>query len=291
MASNTDTLPEDAWVNNFLASQPRPLLSSLQRRLQASTCHVTALAELYKQRSAIEAQYADSLQKLARAAESGALAGKGGNEWEKTGGEAKLWDVVVSELSEVSVSMVFIDRQRKLTCSQTSSSHSTFSAMIKTDFEQPIRDLPKKSVAWRRIADQDSSLEKTLREYEKTSSKLEKASGKKSGKSETLSAELNQITQSLSSLSPMVYTTYQRLDEERLRGLKEVIVRWGTVRADIAGRDGERADRAVVNLVGWETGDEVLSVGRRLGGGSGGGSGRNGPSNAPTLNSVTGTRK
>lgn len=143
--------------------------------------------------------------------------------------------------------------------------------MLRTDFEQPIRELPTKVVAWRRIGEQDASLEKTLREYEKTSTKLEKAAGKSKGdKTGALSSELNQLTSSLSSLSPIVYTTYQRLDEERLRGLKEVIVRWGTVRGDIANRDGERADRAVAAIIGWETPEEVMSVGRRLGGGGGG---------------------
>ena len=68
----------------------------------------------------------------------------------------------------------------------------------------------------------------------------------------------------------MVYTTYQRLDEERLRGLKEVVVRWGTIIGDMATRDGERSERAVSSIIGWETSEEVLAVGRRLGGGGGG---------------------
>jgi septal ring factor EnvC (AmiA/AmiB activator) len=144
------------------------------------------------------------------------------------------------------------------------------SAIIKTDFEQPLRDLPSKIVSWRRIGDQDASLEKTLKDYEKTSSKLEKASQKsKSGKTDALSNELSQLTSSLSSLSPMVYTTYQRLDEERLRTLKEILVRWGTIRADMSQRDGERAERSVAVLVSLETQDEVLAVGRKLGGSSG----------------------
>ena len=135
----------------------------------------------------------------------------------------------------------------------------------------------------------DSSLEKTLNQYEKTSSKLEKSSGKsKAGKADALSSELNQLTASLSSLSPMVYTTYQRLDEERLRGLKEVIVRWGTVRGDLATRDGERSDRAVAALIGWETSDEVVAVGRRLGG-AGGSHARTG--SAPVLNNTPETRE
>lgn len=98
----SDSLPDDAWVNSFLPTPPRPLLNSLQRRLQASTTHINALAELYKQRAAIEAQYADSLSKLARTAESGGLNGKNGVEWDKASGEGKIWDSVVSEIVEVS---------------------------------------------------------------------------------------------------------------------------------------------------------------------------------------------
>ena len=98
----SDTLPDDTWVNSFLSSPPRPLLASLQRRLQASTTHINAMAEIYKQRAAIEAQYADSLARLAKSAQTGGLLGKGGVEWDKLGGEAKLWDSVIIEISEVS---------------------------------------------------------------------------------------------------------------------------------------------------------------------------------------------
>lgn len=149
--------------------------------------------------------------------------------------------------------------------------------------------MPSKVIPWRRIGEQDASLEKTLKDYEKTAAKLDKAGSSKSkaGKAGALSGELNQLTQGLSSLSPMVYTTYQKLDEQRLQGLKEVVVRWGTVRGDIAGRDGERAERAVAQIIGWEPADEVMAVGRRLGGGGGGS--RNG--NASATYSAPATRK
>ncbi|WWC66637.1 uncharacterized protein I206_100540 [Kwoniella pini CBS 10737] len=259
----SELLPEDTWVNNFLPTPPRPLLSALQRRLHTSNTHVNALAELYKQRAQIEATYAESLSKLAKTAEQGGLSGKTGNEWEKASGEGRLWDSVISELSE------------------TSASHSTLSAMLRTDFEQPLRDLPSKVIAWRRIAEQDSSLDRTLKDYEKVSGKLEKAQQKsKSSKADQLHSELNQLTSQLSSLSPMVYTTYQRLDEERLRTLKEVIVRWGTVKGDMATRDGQRAEGIIAKLLSWETSEEVLGVGRKLGniGGNGNVNG-----NAPRL--------
>jgi hypothetical protein len=104
----SDMLPEDAWVNSFLPSAPRPLLTSLQRRLAASTSHVNALADLFKQRAALEQQYADGLAKLARSAESGGLLPKNGTEWDRSGGEAKVWDSVVSDLAEVS--LMFTDK-------------------------------------------------------------------------------------------------------------------------------------------------------------------------------------
>ncbi|WRT63758.1 uncharacterized protein IL334_000683 [Kwoniella shivajii] len=257
----SDTLPEDAWVNNFMSSSPRPLLSALQRRLHTSTTHLNALSEVYKQRAQIEATYAESLSKLAKTAEQGGLSGKNANnDWDKFSGEGRLWDSVISELSE------------------TSASHSTLSAMIRTDFEQPLKELPSKVIAWRRIGEQDSSLDKTLKDYEKVSSKLDKAQQKsKSSKADQLHQELNQLTQQLASLSPMVYSTYQRLDEERLRTLKEIIVRWGTVKGDIATRDGQRAEGIISTLLSWETSDEVLNVGRKLGNASGGNTSANGP--------------
>lgn len=155
--------------------------------------------------------------------------------------------------------------------------------MLRSDFEQPVRELPSKIVHWRRIGEQDSNLDKTLKDYEKTSGKLEKASGKsKAGKADSYQAELNQITQNLSALSPMVYTTYQRLDEQRLKGLKEIVIRWSTVRGDIASKEGQRAENAVADLLGWEPADEVLAVGAKLGGVGGG----RGGSVAPSLNST-----
>ena len=89
--------------SNPSSLHPRaPLLTALQKRLHASTTHLTALAEVYKQRSAIEQAYAEGLSKLAREAEGGRLSGKGGNEWERGSGEAKIWESVVSEIQEVS---------------------------------------------------------------------------------------------------------------------------------------------------------------------------------------------
>lgn len=99
----SNALPEDTFINFFLPSAPRPLLSSLQRRLAASTSHVNALAELFKQRAAIEQQYADGLAKLAKSAENGGLIPKNGQEWDRTGGEGKIWESVVTDLSEVSI--------------------------------------------------------------------------------------------------------------------------------------------------------------------------------------------
>ncbi|WWC85898.1 uncharacterized protein L201_000765 [Kwoniella dendrophila CBS 6074] len=263
----SDLLPEDTWVNNFLPTPPRPLLSALQRRLHTSTTHVNALAEVYKQRAQIEATYAESLSKLVKTAEQGGLSGKSGNDWDRSSGEGRLWESVLSELSE------------------TSASHSTLSAMLRTDFEQPLREVPSKVIAWRRIGDQDSSLDKTLKDYEKVSSKLEKAQSKSksSGKADQLQSELNQLTQQLSSLSPMVYSTYQRLDEERLKSLKEIIVRWGTIKGDIAARDGQRAESTISNLLSWETSDEVSNVGRKLGNIGGNGNANTNNYNAPRI--------
>jgi predicted RNase H-like nuclease (RuvC/YqgF family) len=142
----------------------------------------------------------------------------------------------------------------------------SLSSSLKSDFEQPVRDLPNKMVAWRQIHDQESSLDRTLKDQEKTITKLDKASAKKSAKADQLTADLNQINTTLTSLSPKVFATFQRLDEERLRSLKEVVVRWATSRADIATRDGERAEGSLTKLLSWETKDEVLAVANRLAG-------------------------
>lgn len=148
---------------------------------------------------------------------------------------------------------------------QTAASHSTYANILKSDFEQPVRDLPNKMTAWRRIGDQESSLERTLKDYEKVSIKLDKAASKsKSSKAEQLQHELSQLTSQLNQLTPATYSTFQRLDEERLRALKEVVVRWATLRGDMATKAGERAETAVASVLGWEPTDEVISVGNRL---------------------------
>lgn len=168
--------------------------------------------------------------------------------------------------------------------SKTAASHSTYANILKSDFEQPVRDLPNKMTAWRRIGDQESSMERALKDYEKVSIKLDKASSKsKSSKAEQLQHELSQLTAQLNQLTPATYSTFQRLDEERLRALKEVIVRWATLRGDMATKSGERAESAVAAVLSWEPTDEVIAVGNRLsrahngseirasGGGAGGG--------------------
>ena len=81
----------------------------------------------------------------------------------------------------------------------------------------------------------------------------------------------------------MVYTTHQRLDEERLRSLKEIVVRWVTAKADFAQKDGEKAEAAVANIIVWEPSEEVRAVGKRLGGVS---TLRDG-SSAPTLSAAS----
>jgi len=113
----SDALPDDTWINNFLSSPPRPLQAALQKRLHASTTHLNSLAEIYKQRAAIETQYAESLAKLARSAEQGSLLPKAGIEWDKSSGEGKIWETVVNEISEACGSNQIsadVDRPRAL---------------------------------------------------------------------------------------------------------------------------------------------------------------------------------
>ncbi|WOO84703.1 SH3-containing GRB2-like protein 3-interacting protein 1 [Vanrija pseudolonga] len=248
-----DSLPQDTWINAFGGVPPRTLLSSLQRRQHASQTHVHALAELFRERAAIEQEYAAKLQKLARAAEAGQLNGKGGIEWDRSGGEAKLFNSVLSDINE------------------TATAHSSLSQQLKSDFEQPVRDLPNKIEPWRHIGDLESSLDRTLKDQEKVHAKYEKAATKgKSAKTEQLSSELSDLGNSIKSLSPRAWITFQRLDEERLRALKEVVVRFATVRSDAANKEGERAASTLSNLLGWETSDEVITIGHRLGAGGSG---------------------
>lgn len=96
-----DSLPESAWANEFQNAPTRPLLSSLQRRLQASTTHAHALAEIFRERAVIEQEYATKLGRLAKAADSGQLSGKGAVDWDRHSGEEKLWDTVLNDIQEV----------------------------------------------------------------------------------------------------------------------------------------------------------------------------------------------
>lgn len=97
-----EAIPDDAWIQSFLSTSPKPLFDQLKRRLQQSATHANAISELYKQRAQIESQYAESLAKLAKTAEAGGLNGKQGVEWDQSGGEAKIWNLVVTDLVEVS---------------------------------------------------------------------------------------------------------------------------------------------------------------------------------------------
>lgn len=143
---------------------------------------------------------------------------------------------------------------------------------------------------WRRIHDQESSLDRALKEHDKVSTKLDKAMGKKSNKANELQAELVQVDSSIASLTPMVYSTFQRLDEERLRGLKEACVRWATARADMASRDGARAEQAAARILSWEPQDEVVAVGLQMAQAAGGRSSSRAPPPSSTPPQST-TRK
>lgn len=174
---------------------------------------------------------------------------------------------------------------------KTAASHSSYANILKSDFEQPVRDLPNKMAAWRRIGDQEASLERALKDYEKVSIKLDKATSKsKSSKAGQLQHELSQLTSQLNHWTPETYSTFQRLDEERLRALKEVVVRWATLRGDMATKSGEHAERAVASVLGWEPTDEVVAVGNRLSRAHGGTEVRTSPSasSAPSAPSASG---
>ncbi|CAK9779694.1 hypothetical protein CC85DRAFT_285156 [Cutaneotrichosporon oleaginosum] len=248
----SDALPEDTWSKEFQTANARPLLNSLQKRLQASTTHVHALAELYRERALIEQDYATKLSKLARSAEQGQLLGKGGTQWDQHGGEAKLWDAVLGDIQE------------------TASSHSTLAATLKSDFEGPVRDLPNKILPWRSIHDKEANIDRLLKDNEKVNAKLQKALSKNSNKVGDLEADLSTSTHQISMQMPVLFCAYQRLDEERLRGLKEVVVRWATARGDMAARDGQRAEQTAAQLLSWEPQDEVVAIGVRLGSQAGG---------------------
>ncbi|BEJ10941.1 hypothetical protein CspHIS471_0103630 [Cutaneotrichosporon sp. HIS471] len=248
----TDALPEDAWSKEFHTANAKPLLTSLQRRLQASNTHVHALAELYRERALIEQEYATKLGKLARSAEAGMLFGKNGTQWDKHGGEAKLWNSVLEDINE------------------TADSHSTLAVTLKSDFEGPTRDLPNKVLPWRSINEKESSLDRLMKDHDKINTKLQKALSKNSGKAGELDADLNATNHQISTQLPALFTAYQRLDEDRLRSLKEVVVRWATARGDMAASDGQRAQQTAAQLLSWEPADEVVAVGIRLGSQAGG---------------------
>ncbi|GMK56722.1 hypothetical protein CspeluHIS016_0305620 [Cutaneotrichosporon spelunceum] len=260
----SDSLPDDTWSKEFQTANAKPLLSSLQRRLQASNTHAHALAELYRERALIEQEYATKLGKLARSAEAGQLLGKNGTQWDQHGGEAKLWDSVLADIHE------------------TASSHSTMAATLRSDFEGPIRDLPNKVLPWRSINEKENSLDRLLKDHEKLNTKLQKAQSKNSNKAQEIEADLNAASQHISTQMPALFSAYQRLDEGRLRSLKEVVVRWATVRGDMAASDGQRAQQTAAQLLSWEPADEVVAVGIRLGSQAGGrGSSRPGQTSVP----------
>jgi hypothetical protein len=142
----------------------------------------------------------------------------------------------------------------------------SLSSALKSDFEQPIRDMPNRVPSWRQIHEQESSLDRTLKEAEKVQAKLDKAGGKRTPKTDALQSELNGFHTTLNSLAPKTYKTFQCLDEDRLRVLKEVVVRWATTRADLATKDGQRAESSLTKLLSWETNDDVIAVGNSLAG-------------------------
>ena len=123
-----------------------------------------------------------------------------------------------------------------------------------------------------------------MKSWESAQTKLQKASKKGGAKQQQAQADVEDLQSSLASLSPLVFTTYQKVDETRLAALKETAVRYGTTLAEITAKKGERAERQVGQLLTWDTRAECESVALSLAG-TGGGAART-SSGPPTLSSV-----
>ncbi|KDE02740.1 hypothetical protein MVLG_06724 [Microbotryum lychnidis-dioicae p1A1 Lamole] len=239
----SSTIYQDSFVN---ARSGAPY-HAVTARLSLARALTQDLASYYHERALVEDAYVKSLQKLSiRLHQAGshtvfASIDELGLDSRERQRQLGAWHVVRVRL-EVEVN-------------ELAQQHETWRRKTVEEVETPLRQSLSKP-EWARWQEGEASLGSTVREYESTLDKVQKASshqgtkpaGSTSTKLLTSQAHLATLGSSLKSAMPAFLDTSQKLDESHQLFLKEALIRSGTFTSDL-GRDRMEAGEGLLNTV------------------------------------------
>ncbi|KAL7412054.1 Muniscin C-terminal mu homology domain-containing protein [Mrakia frigida] len=259
-------LAPQAYENAFInGPSPRASHNLLQTRLSAAQKLNESLADVYKERAAIEQQYVASLQKLqSKRGPSGGVGARG-----ELGGLGNVWEMVWGEVAE------------------TASAHSNLEKKMRDEVEAPLRKMGNKG-DWGKLSLFDGNLDKTIKNLESCQTRFQKAQKKvDSSRKEKTMSELSDAQSGLADAqqgwlieSPQVFGLYQAVEEGRLGEIKEILAKWETSRSDVAQREMEGSERVMMGILNWDTMEDLQEFLLKKGHGGGGGGGRSAPPQA-----------
>lgn len=258
----SETLPSDLWASQLIDSHaPKQLLSILRSRLTKSEHFNHSFSDFLRARSALEHDYATSLQKLG--AKYGASSRGSGVDLSVVGldkgrGEEVVWGEFLAEVS------------------QTASTHEAIASTLSREYETPVREMSNSIPSWRNISSFEQSVEKLVKNLENAESKVSKASKKGGNKLQSAQQDLTSTSSLVRNQLPQLVDQYQNLDFERLTRLKELAVKWETMQSDLGQKRMDASERGMMKTLAWEPEEEMRELPSKMGGRSGGGSGGGG---------------
>ena len=110
------------------------------------------------------------------------------------------------------------------------------------------------------------------KDFDDAAGRVAKASAKAGAnpaKLQAAEADLQRATRMWrSTVGPSLFVSHAQVDSVRLEGVKEQLAKYATMQSDIARERLEAAERALVDVIGWEVDEDAAEWMRREGGGS-----------------------
>lgn len=158
------------------------------------------------------------------------------------------------------------DHSAFLPCVQTASLQSGLSDTLTREFETPLRSMQSRNSGWNRISSMQDKAGKTVKSYDSSLEKVQKAQKKGGSKLQMAQNDLQNNTTSLAGILPALIGAHQSMTLDRLTELKEMGVKFETVLAENGNRRVEGSERGMNRLLGWEVEEEVRGMAMKFGG-------------------------
>jgi len=126
--------------------------------------------------------------------------------------------------------------------------------------------MPSRNSAWSRISSIQDKAGKTVKSYDSSVEKVQKAQKKGGSKLQAAQNDLQNNTTSLAGILPALISAHQSMTLDRLTELKELGVKFETVLAENGNRRVDGSERGMNRLLGWEVEEEVRGMAVKFGG-------------------------